>query len=163
MVMRESGRHTVAPYFIAKTRMPPESEDTWLAIVAAQEEVEDPVAVRRRMRGKMGIKMKVAVKSSTGVETEDVDSVEDIDQAVAEQLEDRGEWDNRMRQVLDDEGGLMLSDGDEVMELIFKRLVKLKQAVLPKDQDVLRTRIVSPQELLQEKDLWEKPIMEELT
>lgn len=110
MVMRESGRHTVAPYFIAKTRMPPESEDTWLAIVAAQEEVEDPVAVRRRMRGKMGIKMKVAVKSSTGVETEDVDSVEDIDQAVAEQLEDRGEWDNRMRQVLDDEGGLMLSD-----------------------------------------------------
>ena len=47
----------------------------------------------------------------------------------------------------------MLSDQEDVMEMAFQKLVKLKKAVLEEPQDVLRTRIVSPQELLQEKEL----------
>ena len=46
--------------------------------------------------------------------------------------------------------------------MVFRGLTKLKQATLEKPEDVLRTRIVSPQELMQEKELWEKPIKEEL-
>ena len=86
-----------------------------------------------------------------------------VNQAVAEQSEDRDEWDVRVRQTLEEKGGLMLSDQEDVMEMVFQKLVKLKKAVLEEPQEVLRTRIVSPQELLQEKELWEKPIMEELT
>ena len=128
------GRHTVAPYFIAKTRMPPEKEETWLAIVALQEESEDPVEVRRRIRGKMGVKSIRRMEDLAAEacnEADDLMSTENaVNQAVAEQSEDRDEWDVRVRQTLEEEGGLMLSDQEDVMEMVFQKLVKLKKAVL---------------------------------
>ena len=156
-VRHQDGRVSTAAYFIAKTKEPPEAEETWIALVAKQCEDEDPIGERRRIRGKM------AVRSVNVLHSGEEDEEERLMMVIQEQKEEAAGRHARIVQVLEEEGGVMISDEVEVMDIVFNQLAKMKQMVQQKPEEVLRTRIVSPQELLQEADLWDAPIREELT
>ena len=109
MVMKENGTTTVAPYYIARTRMPPESDETWLALSIQHDEQNDPIQERRRLRGKMAVKQ--LTFQTTVVESGEAHE-EGVNAAVMDQHYEREETEVRVRQVLEEEGGMMLSTKD---------------------------------------------------
>ena len=51
MAEMEDNTIAITPYFIKKTSEPAPSLETWMAVVRAAEEEEDPHVARRRIRG----------------------------------------------------------------------------------------------------------------
>ena len=142
MVMLEDGTKVLAPYFISKTKEPPEEEETWLALLREAEE-HDPVEVRRRIRGKSSLRT--------------------IRARLNEEEEFEFHQDEQMKKVIAEEGFTIMFDEPEVREVIFEELCKMKKVEKEEpEEDVLRTRIVSPQEVLAEPEKWVPAIQAEL-
>ena len=121
-------------YVLSHTVEPPDEEGAWIAVQRQVEDEEDALRVRRRIRGKMAVRAL---------------SLED-------ELQGELTWLQRTRQeeVV----------ADEALRMITAEEVKQK-LTLPEveEEDVLRTRIVSVNEFLQEKDLWRGAIQAEMT
>ena len=61
----------------------------------------------------------------------------------------------QMRKVIAEEGFTIMFDEPEAREVIFEELCKMKrEGKEEQEEDVLRTRIVSPQEVLAEPEKW---------
>ena len=81
----------------------------------------------------------------------------------SDEEDERRDHQRRVRRVLEQEGELMVQSGYEAMDVTYDVLRKIKQASIALDpDDVLRTRVVSVQELLSEVDLWRPAIENEL-
>ena len=145
LVLREDNTIAIAPYFIKKTSEPAPSLETWMAVVRAAEE-EDPHVARRRIRGKMTMK---------AMKMEDEDEYEKMEKEQKRHQE-------RVSKVILEESVIMLKDEMKVMDVVFEELKKVKSAVTQEEEQVLRTRIVSPRELLQEAPKWDEAIKKEL-
>ena len=143
LVLRQDGRTAIAPYFITKTKEPEPSQWTWLAITKAMDEEEDPHEVRRRIRGK------VTAKSMKK------DEYEEMEEERKRDLE-------RLSNVVLEESVIMLKDEVKVMDIVYEELKKVKSAMPKEEESVLRTRIVSPKELLSEAPKWDEAIKKEL-
>lgn len=57
---------------------------------------------------------------------------------------------------------IMLKDEMKVMDVVYEELRKVKSAMPKEDEPVLRTRVVSPKELLREAPKWDEAIKKEL-
>ena len=68
----------------------------------------------------------------------------------------------RVSKVILEESVIMLKDEMKVMDVVFEELKKVNSAVTQEEEQVLRTRIVSPRELLQEAPKWDEAIKKEL-
>ena len=146
LVLRQDNTIAVAPYFIKKTSEPAPSLETWMAVVRAAEEEEDPHVARRRIRGKMTMK---------AMKMEDEDEYEKMEKEQTRHQE-------RVSKVILEESVIMLKDEMKVTDVVFEELKKVKSAVTKEEEQVLRTRIVSPRELLQEAPKWDEAIKKEL-
>ena len=86
-----------------------------------------------------------------------------VDYEIEDEEDERRDHQRRVRRVLEQEGELMVQSGYEAMDVTYDVLRKIKQASIALDpDDVLRTRVVSVQELLSEVDLWRPAIENEL-
>ena len=142
MMLRDDDTIMVAPYFIEKTMHPPESPEAWIGIVKSLEEEEDSHVVRRRLREKTSIGLR---------------------KLTCDGLEDDRSHQVRVERVLQEEGSMLLEEKEEDAMLVMqKEMKRIKQAVQIPEEEVLRTRIVSPKELLMEKEKWHDPIQAEL-
>ena len=146
MAEMEDNTIAITPYFIKKTSEPAPSLETWMAVVRAAEEEEDPHVARRRIRGKMTMK---------AMKMEDEDEYEKMEKEQKRHQE-------RVSKVILEESVIMLKDEMKVMDVVFEELKKVKSAVTQEEEQVLRTRIVSPRELLQEAPKWDEAIKKEL-
>ena len=140
LVLRDDGNIVIAPYFNLKTVEPEPSQETWMAVVRAAEEEEDPHVARRRIRGKMTMK---------SMKKEDEDEYDKI-------LRERKKHGEKITNVILEESVIMLKDEMKVTDVVFEELKKVKGAATQEEEPVLRTRIVSPRELLQEAPKWVK-------
>ena len=134
------------PYFITKTKEPEPSQATWLAITKAAEEAEGPYEIRRRIRGKMGVK-------SMKMEEEDEYEKEE---------KERERHVERLSNIILEESVIMLKDEMKVMDVVYEELRKIKSAMPQQEEPVLRTRVVSPKEFLREAPKWDEAIKKEL-
>ena len=146
LVLREDGTTAIAPYFIMKTKEPEPSQATWLAITKAAEEAEGPYEVRRRIRGKMGVK---------SMKMEEEDEYEKEEKERERRVE-------RLSNIILEESVIMLKDEMKVMDVVYEELRKVKSAMPKEEEPVLRTRVVSPKELLKEAPKWDEAIKKEL-
>ena len=155
-VLRENGALAVAPYFIAKTQ-DPVTDDKWIALLAEQDREAQAYDVRRRIRGK------VAMRSFQVLAIESMNS-EEINEWFEDEEKERIHHDRRVEALMEQEAVLMLSDEQESMHATYEELRRLKQAkpTLQAEDDVIRTRIVSVNELLSEKELWHDAISGEM-
>ena len=99
-------------------------------VTKAMDEEEDPHEVRRRIRGKAAKSMKK-------------DEYEDMEEERKRHLE-------RLSNVVLEESVIMSKDEVKVMDVVYEELKKVKSAMPKEEESVLRTRIVSPKELLSE-------------
>ena len=157
-VLRSDGRFEVAPYFIAQVPKPVE-DSSWIAIVEEIDKEREALAVRRRLREKTA----VSIRKMTLEESVD-GQIEDFEETVELQRREREDHAEALRNVLEEEGRVMLSDGLESMAITFEHLRKMKAAVAQttEEEDVLRTRIVSVKELLDEREKWTSAIQTEM-
>ena len=84
----------------------------------------------------------------------------EIDEWFEDEEKERIHHDRQVEAVMGQEAVLMLSDEQESMHATFEELRRLKQAKpsLQAEDDVIRTRIVSVNELMSEKELWHDAI-----
>ena len=142
--MEQDGTLAVTSYVLSHTVEPPDEEGAWIAVRRQVEDEEDALRIRRGIRGKMAVR------------------------ALSLEDEVQGEltWLQRTRQeeVVADEALRMITDEEDTIPTIVKQ-VKQKLTIIPEveEEDVLRTRIVSVYEFLQEKDLWRGAIQAETT
>ena len=153
-VMKENGMVAVSPYFIGRTVNPP-VEEAWVALLAEQDRDHRALDIRRRIRGK------VALRSQRLVGMESI-TEENAEAWIEDEEEMRRDHHHRLQAVLQQEASLMVQDDFETMTIIFDELRKIKAAVPVVEEDVLRTRIVSVQELLREKEKWDDAIRGEM-
>ena len=145
LVLRDNGSTAIVPYFIMKTQEPEPSQSTWMAVTKAAEEAEGPYEVRRRIRGKMGAR-------SMKLEEDQYEVVE----------EERERHLERISNIVLEESVIMLKDEMKVMDVVYEELKKVKSAMPKEEEPVLRTRVVSPKELLREAPQWDEAIRKEL-
>ena len=159
-VLRSDGNYAIAPYFIAQVTQPVD-DSVWIAVLEEIDKDRDALAVRRRLREK------TAVKIARLQEVTDVgewNMILAVDEAVEMQKKEREEHVEALRNVLEEEGRIMVMDGLESMMSTFEEIKKIKKA-LPQgsdEEDVLRTRIVSVRELLDEREKWTSAIQTEI-
>ena len=154
-VLRESGALAVAPYFIAKTE-DPVTDDKWLALLAEQDREAQAFDVRRRIRGK------VAMRSFRVLNLEHLNA-EEMDQWLEDEDKERRDYRRRVETVMEQEAVLMLGDEQQSMHATYEELRRLKQAMpVVEEDDVIRTRIVSVQEMIAEKERWHDAISGEM-
>ena len=143
LVMEEDGTLAVTSYVLSHTVEPPDEEGAWIAVQRQAEDEEDALRVRRRIRGKM------AVRALT----------------LEDELQGELTWLQRTRQeeVVADEALRMITDEEDTIPTIVKQVKQRLTIPEVEEEDVLRTRIVSVNEFLQEKDLWRGAIQAEMT
>ena len=143
LVMEEDGTLAVTSYVLSHTVEPPDEEGAWIAVQRQAEDEEDALRVRRRIRGKMAVRAL---------------SLED-------ELQGELTWLQRTRQeeVVADEALRMITDEEDTIPTIVKQVKQRLTIPEVEEEDVLRTRIVSVNEFLQEKDLWRGAIQAEMT
>ena len=107
-----------------------------------EEEEEDPHLARRRVPGKM------TLRSMKKEDEEEYDKV----------LNERKMHEEKISNIILEESVIALKDEMKVMDVIFEELKKVKSAVTQEDEPVLRTRVVSPRERLQEAPKWDEAI-----
>ena len=140
--MKVDGSLMIASYLIEHTMEPPEEEGAWIGIWRRLQEEEDPHRVRRRLRE----------KTAVGIRALRFD--DEQPECVAHQV--------RVDRIMQEEGQMLLEDEEEESFIIMQNVLrKIKQAAQVQEEDVLRTRVVSMQELLDEKELWYQPIANE--
>ena len=126
-VLRGDGRWGIAPYVIKGVQRPElEGDQVWIGFL--EEADRDEMRVRRRIRGKQPVRM-----------------VEGEDRV-------------RLRRLLREESGSLDVDEIDIAHLMFKKLEPLKKMmkkVENEEQEILQTKIVSPQEMVKEIDLWD--------
>ena len=146
LVLRDNGSTAIVPYFIMKTQEPEQSQSTWMAVAKAAEEAEGPYEIRRRIRGKMGVK-------SVKLEEDEFEVME----------EERERHLERISNIALADSVIMLKDEMKVMDVVYMRSCGRSRVRTPKeDEPVLRTRAVSPRELLREAPKWDEAIRKEL-
>ena len=80
-----------------------------------------------------------------------------------EEMEEERKRDlERLSNVVLEESVIMLKDEVKVMDVVYEELKKVKSAMPKEEESVLRTRIVSPKELLSEAPKWDEAIKKEL-
>ena len=157
-VLRSDGRYEVAPYFLAQVPKPVE-DSSWIALREEIDKEREALAVRRRLREKTAVSIrKMSLEERAD---EQVDYFEEI---IEIQRRDREDHAEALRNVLEEEGRVMLTDGLESMAITYEHLRKMKAVVAQttEEEDVLRTRIVSVKELLDEREKWTPAIQTEL-
>eukprot|EP00434_Breviolum_minutum_P043255 symbB.v1.2.038547.t2/scaffold6043.1/size21519/1 len=110
-----------------------EGDQVWIGFL--EEADRDEMRVRRRIRGKQPVRM-----------------VEGEDRV-------------RLRRLLREESGSLDVDEIDIAHLMFKKLEPLKKMmkkVENEEQEILQTKIVSPQEMVKEIDLWDEAIKSEM-
>lgn len=133
-VLKEDGRWGISPHIIQNVREPPPpTEEMWLMV--ADEEDRDEAQERQRLRGKGPIR--------------------------------RGGDEGllRIRRMIQEEA--VNIEGDTVTNamLMFKRMEpwkKMMRKMEHQEEEVLQTKIVSPQELVRDLELWDEPIQSEM-
>ena len=159
-VLKPDGMYAVAPYYITKVSMPVD-DSTWLAILEELDKDREALAVRRRLRGKTAVKIS---RMQALTEAEEWNIILAVDEAIDDQKNQREEHAEALKNVLEEEGHVMLHDGFDSMEVTFEEIKRLKKLLAQptEEEDVLRTRIVSVQELLNEREKWTSAIQAEL-
>ena len=159
-VLKPDGMYAVAPYYITKVTMPVD-DSTWLAIVEEIDHDREALAVRRQLRGKTAVKISRLEKLTS---TEEWNILLAVDEAIDSQKKLREDHAEALRNVLEEEGQVMLHDGFESMEVTFEEIRRLKKLLAQPsiEEDVLRTRIVSVNELLEEREKWTSAIETEM-
>ena len=159
-VLKSDGTYAIAPYYIAQVTQPLD-DSVWIAVLEEIDKERDALAVRRRLREKTaGSIARLQALSDVG----EWNMILAVDEAVDLQKKDREEHVEALRNVLEEEGRIMVMDGLESMMSTFEEIRKIKK-VLPQgseEEDVLRTRIVSVQELLEEREKWTAAIQTEM-
>ena len=133
-VLREDGRWGVAPYVVRNVQEPPPpKEEMWLAI--AEEVDRDEVQERRRIREKRPIR-DGGLEGLLGI-----------------------------RRMIQEEAQSVEMDQLENAMLTFRKLdpwKKMMRKAEVAEQEILQTKIVSPQELVKDVNLWDEAIKAEL-
>ena len=158
LVRQEDGKLMIASYVLGRTMEPPEKREAWIAIQTELQEKEDEQQVRRRIRGKTSVRK---AKMS-----EEVDPYEDEGwkESAEQGEEEKVMFRQRMRSVIEQESLQMIEEDEEVGKVVYRRLIalmKLQQEDVA-EEEVLRTRIVSVNEFLQEAQEWDPAIRTEL-
>ena len=154
-VMKENGMVAVAPYYIAKATKP-DYDEVWVGLIAEQDQEHQALDIRRRIRGK------TTMKTMRLVEEPMMDGI-DIDEMVEDEDATRKDHHQRLRQVLQQEATLMVEEDLELMGMTFDGLKKIKMAMPEvEEEDLLRTKIISVQELMGEKEKWDSAIRSEM-
>ena len=159
-VLRSDGNYAIAPYYIAQVTQPVD-DAVWIAVLEELDKDRDALEVRRRLREKTAVKI-AKLQGETSVE--EWNTTLAVDEAVDLQKKEREEHVEALRNVLEEEGRIMVYDGLDSMMSTFEEIRKLKKA-LPQgseEEDVLRTRIVSVRELLDERERWTEAIQTEM-
>ena len=158
--MRSDGNYAIAPYYIAQVTQPVD-DSVWIAVLEGIDKDRDALAVRRRLREKTAVKI---AKLQDVTDANEWNMILAVDEAVDLQKKEREEHVEALRNVLEEEGRIMVMDGLESMMSTFEEIKKIKKA-LPQgsdEEDVLRTRIVSVRELLEEREKWTSAIQTEI-
>ena len=159
-VLKNDGTYAIAPYYIAHVTQPLD-DSVWIAVLEEIDKDRNALAVRRRLREKTAGSIAKLQMMST---VEEWNIILAVDEAVDLQKKEREEHEEALRNVLEEEGRIMVMDGLESMMSTFEEIRKIKKA-LPQgseEEDVLRTRIVSVRELLDEREKWTAAIQTEL-
>ena len=144
-VLKEDGTKVVTRYVIRKLKEPV-TEDTWIAL---EQEVLDAQAVRRRMREKSTpLIRKIEVEEEQRRE-------EEISEAMREGV---------IARVIEEEMMKMVDDEVKTVQEEFQVLAGLKKALEKpwEEEEILQTKIVSPQEVQQNWPDWESAAKDEI-
>lgn len=142
LVMEPGGKLAITSYVLSHTMEPPEEDGAWVAVERMAEDVDDALRMRRRIRGKIAVR---ALSTEDGVQEEQ-------------------EWLQRTRQeeVIAEESLRMITDEENTVPLVVKQVKQGLVVPEVEEEDVLRTKIVSVQDFLKEKDLWGPAIRAEM-
>ena len=133
-VLRENGRWGIAPYVVRNVKYPPPpTQQMWLAL--AEEADRDEVQERRRIRDRRPI---------------------------------RGEEQAHLRSIrlmLKEEAASIEIDSMENAQMMFKKIEpwrKLLKKAEAQEEEILQTKIISPQEMIRDLSLWDAAIKSEM-
>ena len=142
LVIEPNGKLAVTSYVIAHTMEPPEEDGAWVAVERMAEDVDDALRMRRRIRGKMAVR---ALSTEDGVQEEQ-------------------EWLRRTRheEVIAEETLRMITDEEDTVPLVVKQIKQGLTVPEVEEEDVLRTKIVSIQDFIKEKELWRPAVCAEM-
>ena len=133
-VLREDGRQMLTRAFIKNT-IEPVDEGVWIAL----EDSLTPLDLRMRLRGKS------IVRRLTAAETPEA-----------------GEDRKRREEVLRQEALHVFYDDQEVVIAVLDGTKKLQDFEVPEEEDVLQTKVVSPQDVRKRSEAWREAIEAEL-
>ena len=135
----------VTRFVLHKLETPP-TEAHWVAL---EREVLDPIAIRRRIRGK------TTIRNFNVAEGEDQVSLGEEEQA--------GER-HRVLKVIEEEMLQFASDEPEVAVKGLRAIAKLKKfvSIATQEEEALQTRIISPKEVNQHWEEWRGPATDEV-
>ena len=146
-VVREDGTRIVTRFYLSKV-FNPITDQAWIAVASEQ---LDPVEVRRRLRGKTTVRMFVAEDGEKKGE-----DPEDEEERI---LKPRA-----MRMIAEEMTIMMEDGGEEQLRATMRGVVMLRSFVeTAPGEDVLQTRIVGINEVLESIEAWKTPVVEELT
>ena len=139
-VRRSSGEHQVTRYVLKNLQSPPE-DSHWIAL---ERDLLDAFAVRRRIRGKTSMKRLEKIRE----EGED----------------DRLQDEMKIMKVVETEMLQLIHDEQELMTMELPIISQLKKmASQPKEEEeVLQTKVISPQEVAARWEEWIQPSKEEV-
>ena len=137
-VLKEDNSEVVTRYFLRRLTQPV-SEATWLALEA---ELEDGLATRRRLREKTHPMMR----------------------KIYEEGSQRREKEMRIAKVIEEEMACLVEDEDEIVTEELRVIRKLRKLVeTPREEEeVLQTKIVSPQEVSRNWSTWKEAAKSEI-
>ena len=144
-VRKDGENPTVTRFVLHKLETPP-TEAHWVAL---EREVLDPIAIRRRIRGK------TTIRNFNVAEGEDQVSLGEEEQA--------GER-HRVLKVIEEEMLQFASDEPEVAVKGLRAIAKLKKfvSIATQEEEVLQTRIISPMEVNQHWEEWRGPATDQV-
>lgn len=146
-VVREDGSRIVTRFYISKV-FNPVTDQSWIAF---SDENPNPMEVRRRIRGKTAVRM-VVPEEEIGGEEGSEDEIEKVRKP-------------RVMKMISEEMMMMMEDSsEEQLRATMRGVVMLRSVVeTGPGEDVLQTRIVGINEVMEAMEDWKIPVMEELT
>ena len=142
--VRKDGENPMVTRFVLQKLETPPNEMHWIAL---EREVLDPIAIRRRIRGK-------TIRNINVAEGEDQERVE----------EERMSVKYRVLKVIEEEMLHLGSDEPEAAVKGLRAISKLKKfvSIATPEEEVLQTRIISPKEVNQNWSEWLGPAEDEV-
>ncbi len=146
-VVREDGTRIVTRFYISKV-FNPVTDQSWIAF---SDEHPNPIEVRRRIRGKTAVRMLIP-EDEKGEEEGSEEEIEKMRKP-------------RVMKMISEEMMMMMEDNsEEQLRATMRGVVMLRSVVeTGPGEDVLQTRIVGINEVMESLEDWKKPVMEELT